>query len=323
MLSSAIMSSDLNSRVGQLQNNWLKNVKFEHLLAGTTGGVASTLVLHPLDLIKIRFQVNDGLSKRPTYFGILDAFRSIRKSGGIRALYQGVSPNAVGAGSAWGLYFFSYNFLKASMIDAQNVKNLSAPEHLLAGTIAGASTLCITNPIWVVKTRMCLQYAATSSQTEVYYNGVIDGLIKLYRNEGIKGFYKGFVPGLFGVSHGAIQFMAYEEFKKLNSRYFGQAIEAKQSALTYITMAALSKIVAVVVTYPYQVIRARLQDRTYSQHYEGITDLISKILKNERARGFYKGLAPNLLRVTPACCITFVVYENIMHFLKPFMRVEA
>ena len=56
MLSSAIMSSDLNSRVGQLQNNWLKNVKFEHLLAGTTGGVASTLVLHPLDLIKIRFQ---------------------------------------------------------------------------------------------------------------------------------------------------------------------------------------------------------------------------------------------------------------------------
>ena len=50
------MSSDLNGRVGQLQNSWLKNVKFEHLLAGTTGGVASTLVLHPLDLIKIRFQ---------------------------------------------------------------------------------------------------------------------------------------------------------------------------------------------------------------------------------------------------------------------------
>ena len=33
-------------------------------------------------------EVNDGLSKRPTYFGILDAFKSIKKSGGIRALYQ-------------------------------------------------------------------------------------------------------------------------------------------------------------------------------------------------------------------------------------------
>ena len=50
------MSTDLSGSVGQLQNNWLKNVKVEHLIAGTTGGVAATLVLHPLDLIKIRFQ---------------------------------------------------------------------------------------------------------------------------------------------------------------------------------------------------------------------------------------------------------------------------
>ena len=39
--------------------------------------------------------------------------------------------------------------------------------------VLGASTLCFTNPIWVVKTRMCLQYSASSSQTEVYYKGVI------------------------------------------------------------------------------------------------------------------------------------------------------
>lgn len=33
----------------------LKHVKYEHLIAGITGGVTSTLILHPLDLIKIRF----------------------------------------------------------------------------------------------------------------------------------------------------------------------------------------------------------------------------------------------------------------------------
>lgn len=32
-----------------------KHVKYEHLVAGVTGGVTSTLLLHPLDLIKIRF----------------------------------------------------------------------------------------------------------------------------------------------------------------------------------------------------------------------------------------------------------------------------
>ena len=35
----------------------------------------------------------------------------------------------------------------------------------------------------------------------------------------------------------------------------------------------------------------------------------------EGARGFYKGLIPGLLRVTPACCITFVVYENLITYL--------
>lgn len=35
--------------------NVFAHVKYEHLVAGVSGGVASTLILHPLDLIKIRF----------------------------------------------------------------------------------------------------------------------------------------------------------------------------------------------------------------------------------------------------------------------------
>lgn len=42
----------------------------------------------------------------------------------------------------------------------------------------------------------------------------LDGLYQIARYEGIKGLYKGMIPALFGVSHGALQFMAYEELKK-------------------------------------------------------------------------------------------------------------
>lgn len=38
--------------------------------------------------------------------------------------------------------------------------------------------------------------------------------------------------------------------------------------------------------------------------------------RHEGVRGFYKGLLPNLLRVTPATALTFVVYENVSHALK-------
>jgi solute carrier family 25 folate transporter 32 len=60
-----------------------------------------------------------------------------------------------------------------------------------------------------------------------YYNGMTDALVKVYRMEGVKGLYRGFVPGMFGVSHGAIQFMTYEEMKTMYNKYRNEPIDAK------------------------------------------------------------------------------------------------
>lgn len=123
----------------------------------------------------------------------------------------------------------------------------------------------------------------------------------------------GFVPGLFGVSHGAIQFMAYEELKNKFNAYKKVPITTKLTTLEYLSFAALSKVMAVATTYPYQVVRFRLQNQHYT--YTGSWDCIKKTWLFEGWRGFYKGLGTNLLRVTPATMITFVTYENISHFL--------
>ena len=52
-----------------------------------------------------------------------------------------------------------------------------------------------------------------------YYTGMVDAFLKIFRHEGAAGLYKGFVPGLCGVLHGAIQFMAYEELKNRYNIY--------------------------------------------------------------------------------------------------------
>ncbi|XP_051577083.1 solute carrier family 25 member 32b [Myxocyprinus asiaticus] len=294
---------------GSLQRLF-SHVRIENLVAGLSGGVVSTLVLHPLDLVKIRFAVSDGLEVRPKYSGILQCMRSVWHQEGLRGLYQGVTPNIWGAGASWGLYFFFYNAIKAHRKEGRQTE-LSSTEHLLSAASAGAITLCLTNPIWVTKTRLVLQYS--TDPTKKQYKGMTDALVKIYRYEGIAGLYRGFVPGLFGTSHGALQFMAYEKLKRDYNKYRKMQSEAKLNPLEYITMAALSKIFAVATTYPYQVIRARLQDQ--HNKYDGVVDVIRRTWRNEGLSGFYKGMVPNLIRVTPACCITFVVYENVSRFL--------
>lgn len=287
----------------------LSHIKYEHLLAGISGGAISTLILHPLDLMKIRFAVSDGSSKIPQYSSLTSAFRTVLKQEGVRGLYKGVAPNVWGSGSAWGCYFLFYNTIKTWIQAGDSQQQLGPTLHMLAASEAGVLTLLVTNPIWVVKTRLCLQYGSSdlepSSKT---YRGMTDALIKIYRTEGVRGLYRGFVPGMFGVTHGALQFMTYEEMKAFYNHYRGLPFDNKLTTREYLGFAAVSKLIAAAATYPYQVIRARMQDQHHS--YEGTWDCVKRTWKYERVRGFYKGLVPYLLHVTPNICLVMLVYEK-------------
>lgn len=163
------------------------------------------------------------------------------------------------------------------MNDGDERVNLGAGRHMLAAAEAGMLTLALTNPIWVVKTRLCLQYGnldAMALPAYKRYHGMFDAFKKVYRYEGFQGFYKGFVPGIFGVSHGAIQFMAYEHLKTKYLERYNLPVETKLGTVQYLSMAALSKLFAASITYPYQVVRARLQDQHTT--YTGLLDVVRR-----------------------------------------------
>lgn len=306
----------------------------EHLVAGILGGLTSTLILHPLDLLKVRFAVADGQSSlKKNYRNISNAFSTIVREEGFKGLYKGVTPNCLGAGTAWGLYFLFYNSVKKHMLESNSQQPLGPVKHMTAGACAGALTTAITNPIWVVKTRLCLQYGTVTTATAATgeaidgstkaasllpeskrYSGTWDALKKVYKYEGVTGLYRGFIPGLLGVSHGAIQLAAYEEMKKLYLTRHNLPADHNLGTLQYLTCAALSKLLAASITYPYQVVRARLQDQHVN--YEGAIDVVKRTWRYESCLGFYKGFSAYMLHVTPNICIVFFIYETVTKAFK-------
>ncbi len=75
-------------------------------VSGLTAGLLSTLCVHPLDLVKTRLQI-DRSPTPPKLGASLRIARDValKEAGGWRALYRGLTPNAVGNMASWGLYF--------------------------------------------------------------------------------------------------------------------------------------------------------------------------------------------------------------------------
>jgi solute carrier family 25 folate transporter 32 len=115
------------------------------------------------------------------------------------------------------------------------------------------------------------------------YKGLYQSLKNLLQTEGIKGFYRGFVPSLVGISEFSLQFMIYE-----NLRY-QRKVEKDDGVLgnmDLVILSASSKAASVLLTYPYQVVRARQQvvGADYST-----PSIIRTIWKESGMRGLYRG----------------------------------
>ncbi|KIY52577.1 mitochondrial FAD carrier protein [Fistulina hepatica ATCC 64428] len=292
----------------------------DHAVAGLGAGVINTLCMNPLDLLKVKFQVATTASRGGVGRQIWYALYDIYSQHGWRGLYRGLGPNVAGNASSWGFYFLFYNMLKKRAAGGDPTQPLSAGAYLLCSAEASAVTAVMTNPLWVVKVRMF----TTAPESPNALRGLWHGLSTIYRTEGIQGLFRGTSLALFGVSNGAIQFMLYEEMKqwgfaRKRRQYAAAGIPwtpevDKLSNTAYTIMSGTSKLGALTLTYPYQVIRSRIQNDAVL--YPTVMSTIKQTWRQEGTRGFYRGLATNVVRVLPGTCITFVVYENLAWLLR-------
>ncbi|KAI9303406.1 mitochondrial carrier domain-containing protein [Cunninghamella echinulata] len=278
----------------------------KHAIAGAGAGVASSIVVVPLDVVKTRLQ-NQGKGKPGVllYHGTTGTLSRIWKEEGIRGLYRGLGPTIFGYLPTWAIYFTAYDYCKAQWAKDLGMNGHEWLLHILSAMTAGAASTSLTNPLWVIKTRFMTQ----NDKTPYKYDNTLHAFKTIAREEGIRGFYKGLGSSLIGVSHVAVQFPLYEKLKS----FFAQT-DAASGNTGILLASSLSKMAASTATYPHEVIRTRLQNQTVKPFkYKGIIDAFKIILKEEGYRGFYKGMPTNLLRTVPSSALTILTYEVIVH----------
>lgn len=237
---------------------------FVHALAGAVGSVTAMTVFFPLDTARTRLQVDDKRKAKNTAYVLRDIFQEE----GLQSLYRGLLPVLCSLYCSNFLYFYTFNGLKTVFVGKG--KTSSSLQDLLFGYLAGIVNVLLTTPLWVVNTRLKLQGASfrtkglETSETKKY-KGIIDGLQRISREEGLVSLWSGTGPSLVLAGNPAIQFMVYEAIKKFLMEDNKKSLRGRQ----YFALGAVAKTVSTVVTYPLQVAQCRQRSGQKNTQWQG------------------------------------------------------
>uniref|UniRef100_A0A8C3DVG8 Uncharacterized protein n=1 Tax=Corvus moneduloides TaxID=1196302 RepID=A0A8C3DVG8_CORMO len=299
------------------------------LLCPRCGGTAGAILTCPLEVVKTRLQSSQlalrplclpeiqlpGMSVRlvnptPPSPGVLQLLRAILEKEGVRSLFRGLGPNLAGVAPSRAIYFAAYSGVK------ERLNTVLVPEskkvHMLAAACAGDSAT-LTNPIWLVKTRMQLQ-ARVKGETA---SNALQCAMHVYRTEGLRGFYRGVTASYAGVSETIIHFVIYEALKQelRNSQHsHSPALTLRPNNHDFFGLmgaAAVSKTCATCIAYPHEVIRTRLREE--GSRYRSFTQTLQLVVREEGPLALYRGLLAHLIRQIPNAAIMMATYEVIVH----------
>jgi len=171
---------------------------WQRLMAGAGAGMTATALTHPLDVVRLRLALAGG-----SYRGIWDALTKMVRAEGVTALYKGLAPTLVGIAPYAALNFSCYDLLKQHQYKGGEQH---AGANLAMGAVSGTVAATVCYPLDTIRRRM--QMAGPM------YAGQADAFCKIWQQEGLVGFYRGYAANaLKVVPANGIRFVAYEWFK--------------------------------------------------------------------------------------------------------------
>ncbi|XP_041993844.1 peroxisomal nicotinamide adenine dinucleotide carrier-like [Salvia splendens] len=309
-------------------------------LAGAGGGIIAQLITYPLQTVNTRQQTERDPKKERRKIGTLEQMYQVVKQEGWERLYGGLAPSLVGTAASQGVYYYFYQIFrnKAEATALERKRNgfgdgsVGMLSSLVVAAMAGCVNVLLTNPIWVVVTRMQTHTKKSQpnstgllspedvipSAVEPPPFGTSLAIQEVYGEGGVLGFWRGVLPTLIMVSNPSIQFMLYETLlKKLKKRRLSSNKgNSNVTAFEIFLLGAMAKLGATVVTYPLLVVKSRLQAKQIvadkRHQYRGTLDAILKMIRYEGCYGFYKGMSTKIVQSVLAAAVLFMVKEELV-----------
>ncbi|GMH32952.1 hypothetical protein BSKO_00786 [Bryopsis sp. KO-2023] len=311
-----------------------KRKPVSNAIAGALSGCVSRLAVGPLDVIKIRFQVQLEPIKKATqshYTGMLQAFRVIVKEEGLAGLWRGTVPGLLLTVPYTAVQFVTVTRCKeiASRMGWAGNQSVYLPSvSFVSGAFAGAAATLASYPFDLLRTTLAAQ-----GEPKIY-SGMRDAAAKIVKRNGLGGLYSGFRVTLVEViPYSAIQFAAYDSLNAVADRAMGSN-EANRNGVQTFTCGLVAGIASKLATHPLDVAKKRFQiaglkrNSIYGKQIDmkgvrSLLGLLTKICREEGVAGLWKGCLPNIVKAGPAAAVTFVSYEFFLGYLTAIAPKEG
>jgi solute carrier family 25 thiamine pyrophosphate transporter 19 len=245
-------------------------------IAGSIAGFVARVVVSPLDVVKIRWQLSSHSN-----LSFLNTFRHVIRAHGWAGLFRG---------NLWGLALWvGYGAVQFPAYETcKNLTGESGGGHIVAGALAASLATAATFPLDALRTR---RISSHSHHFQNIFRGLGPGLLSIAPMSGLTfalheyfvGF--GFDKGVSGTMSGIIARMVVFPLDTVKRRMMAQGLE-------------------------------HVEHGNVIKHYNSAWDCAKTVLREEGALAFFRGISPSLVKTGVGSGITFFVYDRVLHKLN-------
>eukprot|EP01034_Spumella_vulgaris_P035034 gene35034-43201_t len=257
--------------------------------AGSLAGAIGSTAGNPFDVLKTRMMATEGL-KTPA---LMDSARELYKAQGMGGFYRGLQANVARAMVLNGTKMGVYDQI-SGMIKHSGVVPKGLPTQFTAAFCAGFFMACTVSPFDMIRTRLMNQPPDAK-----IYNGFVDCAAKLFKENGTKGFYAGFIPiGARFAPTTCLQFIFFEHF-----------------VCTYVGVSALFAPWSWTTGNPFDVLQTRVM-ATEGTAASSMIQAATAQYRGQGIAGFYRGIQANVMRAMVLNGTSMACYDQISKLIK-------